>query len=103
LLLSPLSLAIQGAIVQVIEMDDDANEEEWEGGHSITLLRGNANRSSWLLIDDDLCTSITEYQAIRMMGGVLESKTYFFASLLCYSSEIHQEEWDEMIETSLEL
>ena len=103
---SPTSLYLQGAIVQVLEIDenDGENEEDWEGGHSVTLLQNpNGNEpNSWLLVDDDSCQPISEKRASRMMGGVLEtcrhtqdesndndggmsSWTYFASSLLVYS------------------
>ncbi|OEU21177.1 hypothetical protein FRACYDRAFT_234804 [Fragilariopsis cylindrus CCMP1102] len=103
---TPTGLVLQGAIVQVIEIDDtnDVDDDDWEGGHSITLLR---NKMSWVLIDDDVCQPISENRAIRMMGGVVEDKirggggggrgkkdyTYFAASLLVYS--IPEEEDNE--------
>jgi hypothetical protein len=100
---TPTSLVLQGAIVQVIEIDDssDEDDDDWEGGHSVTLLR---NKMSWVLIDDDICQPISESRAIRMMGGGVEDKsrggsrenkdyTYFAASLLVYS--IPEEEDNE--------
>mmetsp|Transcript_28949 Transcript_28949/g.32847 ORF Transcript_28949/g.32847 Transcript_28949/m.32847 type:complete len:668 (-) Transcript_28949:1007-3010(-) len=101
---SPTNLVLKGAIVQVIEIDDDDgdSEEDWEGGHSITLL---PNEKSWLLIDDDSCQPIPESQAIRMMGGVARVEdgnrgrendyTYFAASLLVYSIPEDNTQYDE--------
>ena len=102
------TLFLQGAIVQVIELDvfnEDIteSEEDWEGGHSITLLRNTGaveEPLSWLLIDDENIQSISEERAIRMIGGVFEGNEfaqnnnksttvgdwrYFAASLLVYS------------------
>ena len=114
---SPTFLILQGAIVQVIEIDDDdnddnENEEEWECGHSITLLR--MNEYSWLSIDDGECQLIQECEAIRMISGCcincnsVDSENqyaYYAASLLVYSipqdANHYDEEWkmheDEII------
>ncbi|VEU34891.1 unnamed protein product [Pseudo-nitzschia multistriata] len=117
---SPANLFLRGAIVQVLELDDDDNEEDWEGGHSVTLLRsGNDNDNSdpWLLVDDDKCQPISETRALAMMGGVLEANrhtnekdddndsvrtgsAYYAASLLVYSvlEDHRNEEWMQHID-----
>lgn len=118
-LCSPKILFLRGAILQVLEFDDtdgDENDEEWEGNHSVTLLRNPAGSDpeSWFLIDDDNCQPIPENRALRMMGGVIESASYyrdayendddggektswkyFSASLLVYSvpDDETKEEW----------
>lgn len=88
------SLFLRGAIVQVTELDDTANEEDWEGGHSITLLRDPNDDASWWLIDDDKTQKISDERAMGMIGGVFEvgigkdtngEWAYFCASLLVYS------------------
>ena len=106
---SSTDLSLRGAIIQVVELDDsDEKEEDWEGGHSITLLRNNNTdeAESWLLIDDDKTQTITETRAIQMMGGVLERDCcagkgsiesdethgwiYYAASLLVYSISVDE-------------
>jgi hypothetical protein len=102
---SSMGIFLRGAIVQVIELDDcgNENEEDWEGGHSVTLLRNSKEDElySWLLMDDENTQTISEERAIRMIGGVFEGNgcsrdsnknsdeidgwTYFAASLLVYS------------------
>lgn len=84
------TLFLRGAIVQVAELDDTETEEDWEGGHSVTLLRDSIEDASWWLMDDDKTEKVSEEHATRMMGGVLEqgnhkSDAYFCASLLVYA------------------
>ena len=98
------NLFLRGAIVQMVELDDcdddsTENEEDRDGNHSVTLLRTSSEDapSSWLLIDDDKSQLVSEEQAMRLIGGVLEDKgnvndsdidngpAYFAASLLVYS------------------
>mmetsp|Transcript_11611 Transcript_11611/g.29381 ORF Transcript_11611/g.29381 Transcript_11611/m.29381 type:complete len:534 (+) Transcript_11611:110-1711(+) len=84
------SLFLRGAIVQVVELDGSETEEDWEGGHSATLLRDSIGDASWWLIDDDMAKKVSEEHATRMMGGVLEkgknkSDAYFCATLLVYA------------------
>jgi hypothetical protein len=109
---SPRKLLLQGAILQVIEMDeedvvddvvvDGYNDEESLELHSVTILRMQAplcqesllpQESSWVLIDDDRCEFVEEQQAIKLMSGTVQSieqtgisvYKYFGACLLVYS------------------
>ncbi len=112
---SSTNLVLKGAIIQVAELDDPDDDsiegdEDWEGGHSITLFRNSDTNSSsfWSLVDDDKIQAISEEQAIRMMGGVLQGKSndgdaekgwaFYAASLLVYSIP---EDSDDSIEWEL--
>ena len=105
------NLVLNGAIIQVAELDDPDDDsierdEDWEGGHSVTLLRNSkANlSSSWSLVDDDKIQLISEEQAIRMMGGVLQVRSndaetdkgcaFYAASLLVYSVPESSDSWE---------
>jgi hypothetical protein len=123
---SPSKLFLQGAILQVIEIDEEDVDDEYNDGddfevHTVTLLRiqqpnhrTSVELSSWVLIDDEVCEVMEEDQAIKLMKGTvittdrndMTTYKYFGASLLVYSIA-HDEAmtaWKDLVrKISLEL
>lgn len=114
----PSKLILNGAILQVIEVDDDDEnslEKDSDGVevHTVTLLRCSTSATpSWMLLDDESCEVVDADRARRLLEGTVEvvesessnnngsGKTFYGATLLVYSvaSVEEQPDWMEQIE-----
>ena len=113
---APYRLTLQGAILQVVEPnDEDVQADENMEVHCVALLRTNNNEEdshddeSWILIDDDKLQSVTKDRAMRLLNGSVEIKetnsskseqAYYGATLLVYSiaSEEEQTDWNNQVD-----